>query len=310
MPDPRGGDFPASARKVPHSPQRPAGTVGLVLERKRLRARAGRLRLVLREVRREAVRGVLPPGRTSSRSCRRSSSASTEDAEALHLQEVRNADRAEASRSAPRRSTSTRTSCRASCRACSEQYGYGGFIRLEHLEPCARAHAARRRQVLPRDRRATAGTPRRGSRDCDAARRRRAGALDRARDVSATGPSPTTGSTSRASSTTTSPRWSRRTPSASSASARCRCRRRSWRCASSSAACRELGLAGVQIGTPRQRVEPERPGALSGLRRRGGTGRRRLRASLGHDGRGADAASTGCPGWSGCRPKSRSRSAR
>ena len=49
--------------RVPHSPQRPANTTGLVIERKARRGRAGRLPVVLRAVRREALRRVCAPDR-------------------------------------------------------------------------------------------------------------------------------------------------------------------------------------------------------------------------------------------------------
>ena len=52
---------------------------------------------------------------------------------------------------------------------------------------------------------------------------------------------------------------------------------------------RTLGFAGVQIGSHVNDWNLERPGPVRGLRGRRRAGRGGVRASLGHDGRGADA---------------------
>ena len=57
--------------EVPHSPQRPAGSVGIVVERRRRRRRIGWLFLVLRELRQSPVSGTHRRRATSRRSCPR-----------------------------------------------------------------------------------------------------------------------------------------------------------------------------------------------------------------------------------------------
>ena len=55
----RAGEVLLIPPQLPHSPQRPANTVGLVIERARRARRARRLPVVLRALRAAAVRGVL-----------------------------------------------------------------------------------------------------------------------------------------------------------------------------------------------------------------------------------------------------------
>ncbi len=55
----RQGEVLLLPANVPHSPQRPANTVGLVVERRRQAGRARRLPVVLRALRQAAARGVL-----------------------------------------------------------------------------------------------------------------------------------------------------------------------------------------------------------------------------------------------------------
>ena len=146
-----------------------------------------------------------------------------------------------------------------------------------------------RRQVLPRDRGQLLGrrAPARGLRP---ARRRRAGALARCRSCSATGPSRgdtldlarllndhiaevVAGHPRRFVGLGTLPLQAPTSPIARAGALRPR-----------------AGLRGRADRHARQRQEPRRPGAVSGLRRGRATGRGRVRPSVGHARPGTDDA--------------------
>ena len=116
--------------RVPHSPQRMADSIGLVIERKRLPHEDDGLLWFCEQLQPQAVRGILPPAGHRDGFPRRCSSASTASREHPHLQGLRPPQPgAVASYECPRipdghrgrirpcsRSTPTPTTCRATGR--------------------------------------------------------------------------------------------------------------------------------------------------------------------------------------------------
>ena len=123
-----------------HSPRRPAGTMGLVVERQRTRGRGGVHHLVLRDLRQPAVpvqgrhhgprhpaeagdgrvlgdARTCIPARSAARSCRRPRRRPSEPS--CHSIG----------------STSTPTSCRRPGRTSGQRFGYGGWPQLEPIGP-------------------------------------------------------------------------------------------------------------------------------------------------------------------------------
>ena len=180
-------------------------------------------------------------------------------------------------------------------------------LRLRRLRAAgARARGCAARMLiddgsLPRDRRQLLGPGRRLA-ECDRARRRRAGALDRAGDVQLLGQAEHTRSTSRACSTITSPASCASHPTRFVGLGTLPLQAPDLAIARARALRARTRPAGRADRHARQRHEPRRRRRCSRFfeaaqRPR----RRRLRAPVGHARRRAACRSTGCRGWSACR---------